>query len=258
MQDDENHGTSSLPHIQENGHLDLEQFRLRSRDEIMRVLRDLIRNNELLTAYYNEREFLLTTVLGADPDSARLYIDVSANEDSNRRFLASNRLVFVGRHHQVRVQFAASEARLGEFEAGPAFLIPFPKTMLRVQRREFYRLVTPLVARPQCHFTAEDGSTVAVTILDISLGGIGIIEPDADRDVLWEPGHIIKNCQVEIPEGRVVSDVEVRNRFSVTLPNGRMQLRIGCRFLHLEPRMNAELQRYIQRIELERRRLSRE
>lgn len=253
MQDE---NRTELPHVREDQ--DLEKFRLRSRNEIARVLRDLIRNNELLTAYYNDHDFLLTTLLGIEPDSARIYVDVSADENVNRRVLASERLVFVGRHHQVRVQFSAGGATLTQFEDGPAFAIPFPESVLRIQRREFYRLVTPLVARPQCQFTTEDGTTYAITILDISLGGIGILEPTAVREDLWIPGTVIKNCQVDIPEGRVVSDMEVRNRYSVPLPNGQVQTRVGCRFLHLEPRMNAELQRYIQRIELERRRLSRE
>ncbi len=255
---DEDRNPAELPHIEERADLNLEEFRLRSRNEITRVLRDLIRENELLTAYYSERDFLLTTLLGAEPDNDRLYVDVSTDEAVNRRVLASSRLVFVGRHHQVRVQFAATGATAARFQDGPAFAVPFPDSMLRVQRREFYRLVTPLVARPRCHFTTDDGSTMSVTILDISLGGIGIIEPDPAREDLWMPGQVIKNCQVEIPDGRVVSDVEVRNRYPVTLPNGEVQMHVGCRFLHLEPRMNAELQRYIQRVELERRRLSRD
>ncbi|MGE0080842.1 MAG: flagellar brake protein [Thiohalomonadaceae bacterium] len=237
---------------------DPEQFRLRSREEIGRVLRDLIRHNELITAYYSGSDFLLTTVLGVDMDKARIYVDVSTDESVNRRFAASDHLVFVGRHFQVRLQFTAPGATLTRFEGGPAFAVPFPDSMLRMQRREFYRLITPLVHRPQCHFTTDDGRSIDVPILDISLGGIGIIEPDADRDALWAPGNVIRNCQVDLPEGCVMSDVEVRNRYTVALPGGKSQLRVGCRFLHLEPRMNSELQRYIHRIELERRRLSRE
>lgn len=241
---------------------ELEQFRLYSRHEIGRVLRDLSRHNELITAYYNGREFLLTAVLGmdmVDMDDARVYLDVSADEGVNRRFTASNHLVFVGRHFQVRLQFTAPGATLTQFEGDQAFAIPFPQSMLRMQRREFYRLITPLVNPPQCQFTTEDGQLIEVPILDISLGGIAILEPDTTRDGLWQPGTIIRDCQVELPEGRTVkSDVEVRNRYTVTLPSGKTQLRVGCRFLHLKPRMNVELQRYIHRIELERRRLSRD
>jgi c-di-GMP-binding flagellar brake protein YcgR len=255
---DEDRNPTELPHIEERVGLDLTEFRLRSRSEIARVLRDLIRANELLTAYYSKHEFLLTTLLGVEPDNDRLYVDVSTDEAVNRRVLASSGLVFVGRHHQVRVQFTASQATATSFQNGPAFAVPFPDTMLRVQRREFYRLVTPLVARPRCHFTTDDGSRVSVTVLDISLGGIGIIDPDPAREDLWEPGRIIKNCQVEIPQGHIVGDMEVRNRYPVTLPNGEVQMHIGCRFLHLDPRMNVELQRYIQRVELARRRLSRD
>lgn len=243
------------PHRQQDD--DLEQFRLHSRDEIGRVLRDLIRNNDLITAYYTPHDFLLTTLLGMDKEKTRLYVDVSTDENINRRVLASDRLIFVGRHYQVRVQFTASGAVPGQFTGGPAFILPFPESMLRVQRREFYRLVASLVDRPQCFFTTEDGHPVELTILDISLGGIAVIEPDTDCEGLWLPGNVIRNCQVDLPEGRVVSDVEVRNRFTISLPDGKPQVRVGCRFLHLEPRMNAELQRYIHRIELERRRLSR-
>jgi c-di-GMP-binding flagellar brake protein YcgR len=236
---------------------ELEQFRIRSRPEIARVFRDMSKAGELVTAYLADREFFLTTILGIDAENARIFLDYGADERLNERALQAAQLLFVGRHYQVRVQFTAAVSKVN-LKDGPALAASFPDSILRIQRREFYRLTTPLAARPLCRISLPNGATLEAIIVDISLGGIGIIETEGDEP-LWEPGHIIKDVRIELPDDtRIQSDIEIRNRYLLPQAQGQVQYHIGCKFLHLESRMNADIQRYIHRVDLERRRLTRE
>lgn len=237
---------------------DLERFRTEDRLEINRVLRDLARRSELTTIYFgNTRDFVLTSVIGADSENDRVYLDYGADEDANRRLLSADRLQFIANHNRVRVQFSSDRIEIAEYEDGPAFVIPFPDSMVRIQRREFYRLSTPIGAPLACRFVL-DGQEIQATVVDISLGGIGLLEPGQAIELKVNPGDIIEDCTIDLPEeGLIETAIEVRNSFEVVNRAGHEQHRVGCRFLSLNPRMNAQIQRYIHKVELERRRRTR-
>ncbi len=236
---------------------ELEQFRVRAPAEILRVLRDLARGNELVTAYFNDgRDFILTSLLRVDPEQKRLVLDYGPDELLNRRLLERQHAVFVTRHNQVRVQFTTDRLERVEFEGGPAFIAPLPESLVRVQRREFYRLTTPISQRLNISFVTEDGSTLSAHLADISVGGVGIIEPPEGWVPACEPGTVIPDCRIELPEEGVISaDIEIRNRYEVSKSAGQPLYHLGCRLLRLDSRASAAIQRYIHRVDLERRRI---
>lgn len=248
-------------HIQHSatgiGEADLEQFRVQSPLEVVRILRDLARDHQLVTAYFNDgREFILTTVLHVDPEEDHLVLDYGPDELLNRRLLERQHAVFVTRHNQVRIQFDAERIIPANYQNLPAFVTPVPKSLIRVQRREYYRLTAPMGHHLNLSFQAQDGTVVNARIVDISIGGVGIIEPSAGEECRWEAGSIIGNCRIELPEeGVIEADIEIRNRYQTDTKDGAPVYRIGCRLLLLDSRRSAAIQRYIHRVELERRRV---
>ena len=236
---------------------ELEQFRVRAPLEVHRILRDLARSTELVTAYFNDgREFILTSVLQVDPDQRHLFLDYGPDETLNRRLLERQRAVFVTRHHQVRVQFSTDQIQRIDYEGGPAFVIPLPESLVRVQRREYYRLITPIGQRLNVTFVTADGTTLSAHLADISVGGVGIIEPPEGWVPSCEPGTVIPDCRIELPEEGVIrADIEIRNRYEVGKSAGQPVYHLGCRLLRLDSRSSAAIQRYIHRVDLERRRV---
>lgn len=242
------------------GASDLEKFRVSSPVEIGHILRDIAREGQLITAYFNEgKDFLLTSVLLVDDANQRLVLDYGQDEVNNRRLLAAARIFFVARHHQVRVQFRSEGIQKAVYQGAPVFVIPFPESLLRMQRREYYRLNVPLGHFLHISFTNQEGQTISARIVDISIGGVGIIEPPEGMEVRCELGTILHHCRIELPEeGTFHADIEIRNRYEVGDPNTNTpQYRVGCRLLHLDARCSAMIQRYIHRVELERRRVKR-
>ncbi|WP_127476887.1 flagellar brake protein [Sulfurivermis fontis] len=240
-----------------DGAIDPERYRVDSRMEILRVLGDLARGLQLVTAYFNEgSDFILTTILRLDEEHNRLVLDYGPDDSLNQRLLAARRILFVTRHNQVRVQFTSESIQKATFQGAPAFVIPLPASIIRIQRREYYRLATPIGRHLNISLATPDGGTISAHIVDISVGGVGIIEPPEGRQCGWEPGSIVPGCRIELPEEGVIhADIEIRNRYQVDSRDGTPLYRIGCRLLGLDSRSNAAILRYIHRVELERRKV---
>lgn len=233
---------------------DYTKYLLHSKSEILFVLRALHADSDRITVYFNEgKDFLLTTLIAVDDGGVT--IDYGSSGEMNRRALTAEKLFCVASHDRVRVQFLLRGVARVDFQGSPAFRAALPETVLRLQRREYYRLTTP-VARPlkcQIPIPQADGKTVTVevNVLDISGGGLAMMAPP--EGVKVEPDTEFANCRVELPEvGVLVAKLQVRNSFEVTLRNGSRITRMGCQFMNLPGPMLTLVQRYIIKVERER------
>lgn len=230
------------------------QYLLHSANEILFVLRSMVKDGSRITVYFNEgKDFLLTTVIAVDEEG--LVLDYGSSAEMNRRAEQAKKLFCVASHDRVRVQFLLRGVRQVDFEGSPAFRADLPDTLLRLQRREYYRLTTP-VARPlkcQVPLSWADGSQDAleINVVDISGGGLAVMAPP--EGIAFEPGMEFPNCRVELPEvGIIAATLIVRNLFDITLRSGMVVKRAGCQFIDLPGPMLTLIQRYIIRVERER------
>ena len=102
---------------------------------------------------------------------------------------------------------------------------------------------------------APDGRTLAVEtpLLDISGGGVGLLIPPEQAEY-FQRGTIIDDCKVVLPdEGVLTATLCVRNLIDVTTRNGIRHFRVGCEFVNLSAARASLVQRYITRIERDRR-----
>lgn len=233
---------------------DLERFRVRDRVTIQRILSDLARHNRPITIYFNAgQDFILSAVVGYDPKTAVVYLDCSTDETANQRLLHAQQRIAVTTHNQVPIRFSIAHLAMAEQQDYPAFAVPEPDALIRVQRREFFRIATPVANPLICRFRAADGATCEVTVVDISLSGMGLIVPEDTPQPMLAIGQQIPVCHIELPgQGSLETGFEVRNRYAHSARPGKLQ--IGCRFLRLDARMAARLQRFILKLDVEKRR----
>lgn len=250
------------PETPHPGELELEQknfseYLLYSRSEILFILRSVMQKKCMLTVYFDGgRSFFLTSLLAISDDGNWLYCDVSNDPAINKNVLAAKKLMFTTMLERVKVQFS-----IGGFQQVPAgnrvaFACPLPETLLRLQRREHFRLSTPIAAPLKCeiHLPKPGGSSedLTLTLLDISGGGLGLMVPDSQA-ALFQVGNTMSGCMIDIPtEGKVVTGLCVRNCFPVTAKNGTHYTRVGCEFVDLPSGHLNWVQRYITRVERER------
>ncbi|TVO59907.1 flagellar brake protein [Denitromonas ohlonensis] len=233
---------------------DFGRYLLRDRNEIIQVLRQLIAKRAMVTAYLSGgRDFLLTAVLAIEDED--LILDVAPDENRNRQAEAAEELICITQIENVKVQFPIPGITSTQFEGAPAFRAPLPDRLLRLQRREYYRLIAPVAHSLICQIPvpAEDGptNTFEARVLDISGGGVAVIVPP--EGVEFKPDTEFTQCQIQLPEiGTVQARLRVRNLFRVTNRNGISMLRAGCEFVDLPERVASVIHRYILKVERDR------
>lgn len=241
----------TLP-ILEAGEYD--KYMLRTQAEVLVVLRGLRDHKSQITVFFNEgQDMLLTMLVGIDKD--HLIFDAGPDEQLNGKSVVAGRHFCVARLDKVRIQFLLGGFSRIEYEGHPAFLSALPRELLRLQRREFYRLATPIARPLKCRMSlplTERGELLhEATVFDISGGGIGISAP-AD-DVPFAMQQIVPNCRMELPEvGIVTCTIKVCSVFEITLKSGGRVKRAGCEFVKLPGPMATLVQRYIIKVERER------
>ncbi len=227
------------------------RYLLHARQEIVQVLRGVMKAPEMVTAYFDHgARFFLTSVIAVQPGDDALYFDYGADMEANRRALQATRLVFVTSQDRVKVQFATGPLAEVQYNGRPAFRTRLPDVLLKLQRREYYRLVTPIRSPLTCVLPVPGGALEAM-VTDISVGGVGLtgLPPAAALAV----GERHPGCRIVLPdEGVILTAIEVRSLQDVTLRSGAVVKRAGCRFLDIPPSQQAMIQRYIIRVDRER------
>jgi c-di-GMP-binding flagellar brake protein YcgR len=233
--------------------LDEDRFRIDSRVEIAFILRALMKSGALVTAYFNHgREFIVTAVLEVDTDSGHVILDSGTNRELNERVLKRSEINVVSSQDGIRVQFGASQVEACSFEGRLAFRVPLPDSLIKLQRREYYRLTTPVLRPLKCEIPSPDGKRIDLVVADISLGGICLVGQAAG--ISLEPDTIFEGCRIVLPDvGPITFGLSVRNAYTVTLKNGVLSRRTGCELLNLGAQQEAMIQRYIIKLERERR-----
>jgi c-di-GMP-binding flagellar brake protein YcgR len=235
------------------GSADLQRYEVRSRVEILALLRALIERRAPATVHFDHGEdFIVSTLLAVNPDFEELVLDPSGDEAANRRLLRSQRMTVVSRLDRVRIQFVVQGAQLTAWNKLPALRVRIPRSVLRLQRRDSYRIAPPIANPLSCGIPdpAVEGRRHALRILDISCGGVALLV--GEEPLPLEPGMVLGGCVLSLPGiGEVSFAAEVRN---VSRPgDGDAQaMRCGLRFIGMAQRTVTLIQRYILKLERDR------
>jgi flagellar brake protein len=213
------------------------QFRITAPGEILGELRGALAQRSLLTVRYgNERECTLTTVLEVDSAAKTLLLDVCQNPLDHKKVLAAHTLTLETEVRRIRIRFESGHALPVTHEGRPAMQIALPASMVRIQRREAYRIDTPVNEVVNCRFAhpALEHREVVLRVADLSVKGMGI----AADPGLWpaQQGSVIKDCRIDLPDTGVVNCDSLIVRVFEPQHGGKHRLWIGCQFLRLPGR----------------------
>ena len=236
------------------GNLDLNPFKIFSRREICTVLRSLEEHKQQVRVLMQESgEATVTCVLAVDEETDCAIIDIASDPALNERLLASTNISFETVLDRIRIVFFATEIEACIYDDLPALRIPIPASVIRLQRREFYRVPTPVAAPIHCTIqvnAAQGQQNISLPLQNVSGGGIAII--DEKRLLDNSIGKVYADCQIFLPGSTVIiTTLQIRNSYEVKLDNGRVLRRIGCLFVGLPKPMLAVVQRYITKLERE-------
>lgn len=236
------------------GQDDDEKYRIYAEAGILSILRSMMRNNSLVTCNFGHSDsHILTTVIDVDAEQGEMVLDYGADEVVNQQALKANKLNAVAFPDHVKIQFVCEGIEKIQFEEHPAFLTRIPETLLRIQRREFYRVDTPRTIPIKCviPLPGEDSpATIEVLLHDISCGGMAVI--DAQSRIKFEPGAIYRDCQVAL-SGIGTAKVNLKVQHVSQIPHGN-GARARCVYIDPQENVLSMIQRYVTKLELERKR----
>lgn len=215
---------------------------------IISILRSVAASGTRAAAYLDAGEtFIHTTLLSVEQQPLMFLFEKGPDAAINELALSARKLTLVTSDRGVPVQFSCPRPALTRFEGADAFRAALPERVLRLQRREYYRLDgSPVHTLLQCTLVRGDEDTPALlkpAVMDVSCGGLALALPTT-QPVLHEGTR--HACTIAIPVlGGIEVVVEVHTSRKITLPTGAAAVRYGVKFLNLEVRYTALLQRYI-------------
>ena len=243
---------------------ELEQFTVYARAEIAALLRRLRDAGTPVNAYHDMSSgFAVTAVLDVLADEGAVIVDPPSDPSAARHLLAAEYVTFVAFIDNIKMQFSVDGVIAASWQGAPAVRIKLPEAVMRLQRRESFRVRPPmgkpamcLVPRPP---EVDENGRVCVRekpqfeslrVIDLSVGGLALLVYPEKIDL--PRGEKIDGCSLDLPGiGSIGLSVVVRHVDAV--PRDESARRCGCEFVDMSPAARMALQRYVNKIEAEAR-----
>lgn len=233
---------------------DLAPYTVFARAEIIALLKGLGRSGTLTNVYFDAQAgFAVTALLAVNPEFEEVLFDIPSDAQMHRRLLAADALTFVSFIDHIKLQFTAHHAEATSFEDKPAFRVRLPEQVLRLQRRDFYRVRTPVTRPAHCLVPYGDGRQYEkLRLLDISIGGVAVVAQPQKFELV--DGTRVNECFLDLPDiGSVGVSLQVRHL--VRRPGEEEARAVGCEFVDITPLARTLIQRYVNKLDADHRRL---
>ncbi|MDH5832441.1 flagellar brake protein [Luteimonas kalidii] len=248
-----------MPAVDDLSHLlddeEQSQFSLHEPLAIAQVLRGLLEARALISASLVPGGHACPTALLAVHDDGTLVLDGNRDEAMNQRMAAASRMVCSAQLDLVPIRFRLTAPQRIVHEDYVAFTTAWPDVLLRLQRRETYRLPCSPTAQATLHagdaHHPPDPEAPGLRVLDISGGGIALAIPDGAQ-AGFEANARVSPCLLRLGDATpipVALEVAYVARHDV---RGVPHWRAGCRFIDLPAAIEQQLMQYIFQIERQR------
>ncbi|HVO89212.1 MAG TPA: flagellar brake protein [Casimicrobiaceae bacterium] len=223
------------------------RFRIHSRLELIGFLRGVVERHEPVGVEFGSADFVVSALLDVDPERNRIVCDYAADAGAMTRLLRASELRFATHLDSIGIRFASGRAAPTSYTGAPAFTVPIPDSILRIQRREGYRLRIPLGRPLHCEVADPNAPEhkLMLRVRDISVCGLSLMA--IPPSVKVEGGTIFRNCTIALPESLGIVHVDIEVMQAPVSLGGRC----GCRFVAPGMTVSTQIQRYITRMERE-------
>ncbi len=225
-----------------------DRYMVRNRRQIRHLLQSMIDQRSMINAHPDGRDQSFPSAV-LEVDDHHLLLDASPVPAINRATESAAALLCFGLVDKVTVRFELQQPRRVERDGRIAFELALPEEVYHLQRREFYRLETPVGDSPYCLLPdPEGGQPSRWRVLDISAGGLALMLPSPQALLTLQGRH--RGCVLEIPDAPPITTTLVAcNLRQQKQANGVEMTRAGLRFDDLPRGADTLIQRYIFRID---------
>ena len=226
---------------------------LHHRGEIVAILDRLLRQRTLVTIEFGDGHAIVSSLLELRREARVMYFDIARDPEQNSRLFASQRLAFVTELDHIPITFETTAPSLVTRADGPAAVVGFPDALVRLQRREWFRVSLPLDPPIRCTVFDAHGNASPALAVDLSCGGAGLVVDD-EGGTLRRAGSE-HELIISLPEiGRITLDAKLSSVKPAGSSPGEpgSKVRVGFRFESDPPKLASQIQRYVNQVELSR------
>jgi c-di-GMP-binding flagellar brake protein YcgR len=232
---------------------DLSSFAVQNPKQIVSYLSLLIKNKCLLSACFGaNNESFITTLLFINEKNNTLVLDYGPKEDLNQNLLNAEKVLFDTDYNGIKISFTGIRLTKITHNGEPAFSMTTPKSLFWMQRREYYRVKSPLSNPDYCQLIIANRDPINLKLYDISLSGCALLNVSKDVSELMIPGTTINQCKlILLGAGESRISIEVSAKYMINHEKLHKIQKIGCKFVKLAHPVEEVLQSYIQQIQRE-------
>lgn len=214
-----------------------QQFVIHNVKAIGQILADLLKSKTTLKVSFNHgNDVCLSSVIALDTVNHAVFLDIGRDEDFNVRLLASPQVTFE-KDDGIRIRWVSTRLVAANMPDGKAIKIAQPQSMIRLQRREYFRIPTPIINPVICQIPIADSKNpgeekiLELTLVDISIGGVGVTSLGV-LDPRFTPGATFSNCKMDFPDiGMTNLKLQVMSMSPIPMKDGTIKHRIGLRYV---------------------------
>ncbi len=232
---------------------DTSSFSIKNPKQIFSHLSLLIKSKCLIGARFGQdNDFYITTLLDINIKNNTVVLDYGAKEDLNQRLLDAAKVTFNTDYNGIKVSFSGTALRKITYGGEPAFIMPVPASLYWMQRREYYRVKSPLSKSSYCQLTLENREPVNLKLYDISLTGFAMLNVSKEISELMIPGKKMTQCKLVLADaGEDMISFEICAKYIINPDKSQKVQKIGCKFIKLMRPVEDTIQRYMQQIQRE-------
>jgi len=243
---------------------DLAKYLVRNPKQVIKHLKLLSMERCLITATFGgeDKDSFVTAIMDIDEKKQTITIDCGPKEYLNKKLISSAIIKCTTEYKGIKVQFEGRKVVKSGSPSQPSFIIPIPNSIFWVQRRQFYRIRSPLSKESYCSIPLKLENSEAETVVnfpinDLSASGISFLnespEHAAQLTASSEFSHCTLTLEKEIP---LKIDIEIRHETPNNPNKPGKTSRIGCYITNPTPRIESTILRYMQNIEREIKQIS--
>lgn len=230
---------------------DQADFMVHNRQQIINHLMLLIKEKCLINLLIGPNESFITTLIAIDVDKNSLLFDYGPNGYLNKQLPNTSSITFSTVIAGIKVGFEGRNIKNSRYKGETVFTMPIPEKMLWLQRRQYYRVKSPLSKASYLKIVIED-EPIQFRLYDISLSGFSFLNDSDSINRLLTPLKTFSDNRLILDGiGEDTIGFEVLNHILLNPNKPDKTQKIGCRFTSISSAAESNVQRYMQQIERE-------
>ncbi|HEX4842766.1 MAG TPA: flagellar regulator YcgR PilZN domain-containing protein [Limnobacter sp.] len=221
----------------------LKEFSLSAEPTVRRLLQTIAEEEHEVYVYPDGGDpHFVTEVLKLDWEAGALWLGTPYDKTLSAPCNASTPFIAVAFPDGVKVQFNGLGLLQTSFEGTAALRIQIPKTVVRLQRRNYFRVVADEELNRQVGLTIP-GMPAPHHLVDISLAGC-CFTVEAPQD-FYCTGQPYPDAILRLPDGEPPMRVNLEIRNVKPLSDHPEQVQLGCEMKPIERGAERRLQRFL-------------